>query len=83
MCAWLLSIALPDGVCVGVCVCACICVPTGVLMTGGVIWTLYDWLNNLYNFCIAAVVSIVSRCGFSIDAHSRNQSNKSKLVLTQ
>ena len=30
---------------------------------------------------MVAVVSIVNRCGFSIDVHHRNQPNKSKLVL--
>ena len=30
---------------------------------------------------MAGVVDIISRCGLSIDAHRRNQPNKSKLVL--
>ena len=30
---------------------------------------------------MAATVSIVSRCGLSIDAHHRNQHNESKLAM--
>ena len=30
---------------------------------------------------MAAIVDIVSRCGFRIEAHHRNQPNKSKLAL--
>ena len=41
----------------------------------------YDWLNKLYMLYVAATVSIISRCGLTIDVHHRNQSNKSKLAL--
>ena len=47
----------------------------------GMIRTMYDWLNKFYNFYMAAVVNIISRCGLSIDAHHTNQRNKSKLAL--
>ena len=59
-----------------VCVCACVraCLPPRLLITSGVIWTPYDYLNKFYSFYMAAIVDIV-------DARSRNQPNKSKLVL--
>ena len=41
----------------------------------------YDWLNRFYSFYAAAVVSIVSRRGFTIDAWHENQPNKDKLAL--
>ena len=44
-------------------------------------WTPYDWLNKFYSCYMAAIVGIVSRCGFIIEAYHRNQPNKSKLVL--
>ena len=39
------------------------------------IWTPYDWLNKFYSFCV------VSRHGLTIEAHRKNQPNKSKLAL--
>ena len=51
------------------------------LITSGVIWTSYDWLNKLYSFYVAALVGIVSRHGLSIDAWFENQANKHKLAL--
>ena len=41
----------------------------------------YDWLNKFYSFYLPAVVSTVCRRGLSIDAHCKNQPNKSKLAL--
>ena len=64
-----------------VCVCVSVCLPPRLVITSGVIWTSYDWLSKFYSFYIAAVVSIVSRCGIAIEAHHRNQPNKSRLVL--
>ena len=43
--------------------------------------SIYDWLNKFYSFYMAAVVSIISRHGLSIDAYHRNQLDNSKLVL--
>ena len=50
--------------------CACVCVspPPRLLITSGVIWTPYDWLNKFYSIYMAAVVGIVSRCGLSTEA---------------
>ena len=50
-------------------------------MTSGVIWTPYDWLNKFYSFCMGAIVGFVSRHGLTIEAHGRNQPNKSKVAL--
>ena len=44
-------------------------------------WKTYDWLNKFYNLCMTTVVSIVSRHGLRIEAHHRNQHNKTKLAL--
>ena len=34
----------------------CVCL---VLITSGMIWTPYDWLNKLYSFYIMAVVVVI------------------------
>ena len=52
-----------------------------MFITSGVIWTPYDQLNNIHSFHAEAVVSIISRCGLSIDAGHENQPNKHKLAL--
>ena len=75
--AWFLDIDLVREVCV----CVSVCPPPRLLITSGVIWTPYDWLNKYYSFCMAAIVDIVSRCGLRIGARHRNQPNKSKLTL--
>ena len=41
----------------------------------------YHWLNKFYNFYMAAVVSIVSRCDLKTEVYCKSQSNKTKLVL--
>ena len=45
------------------------------------ICTKYDWLHKSYSFYVAAVVSIITKYGLSIDAHCQNQPNKHKLAL--
>ena len=40
-----------------------VCLSARLLITSGVMWTPYDWLNKFYNFYLASVVSIVSRLG--------------------
>ena len=70
-------------------VCVCVSTPKAtyqyLLAWRGVIWTVYDLLNNFYSFYVhtymAAVISIFSRCGLSTDACHKNQPNKSKLSL--
>ena len=52
-----------------------------LLITNGMMWTPYDWLNKFYSLYVAAVVGIISRCGLSIDEHHENHLNKYKLAL--
>ena len=54
------------------CVCAFVCLPPRLLITSGVIWTPYDWLNNFYSFHMATAVVIGSRCGLRIEARGGN-----------
>ena len=50
-------------------------------MISGMIWAPYDWLNELYNFYMTAVVGIVSRHGLRVEVYHRNQHRKTKLAL--
>ena len=59
----------------------CVCPPPGLLITSGVIWTPYDWLNNFYSFYMATAVIIGSRGGLKIEARCVNYPNKSKPAL--
>ena len=59
----------------------CVCPLPRLLITSGVIWTPYDWLNKFYSFYMAAVVVIGSGRGLRIEARRGNQSNKSKPAL--
>ena len=54
----------------------CVCLPPRLLITSGIIWTPYDWLNKFYSFYMAAIVDIISRRGLSFDVHYENQCNK-------
>ena len=49
------------------CVCVCVCLPPRLLITSGVIWTPYDWLNKFYNQYMAIIVVIVNGHGLGID----------------
>ena len=64
-----------------ICVFGCVCPLLSILITSGMIWTLYDCLNKFYTFYMAAVVGIVSRHSLSNDEYRRNQPNNSKLLL--
>ena len=57
-----------NNLCVYVRVCVCLHVypPLRLLITNGVIWTPYNWLNKFYGCYMAAVVSIGSGCDVSI-----------------
>ena len=70
-------------ICVCACVCICVCPPSRLLITSGMIQISYDWLNKDCSFYMAAVAVIGGGCGLRIEAHHRNQSNKSKLSLYQ
>ena len=43
-------------VCVRVSV--CVCLPPRLLITNGVIWTIYNWLNKFYSCYVATAVSV-------------------------
>ena len=65
-------------VCMCVCVCVCVRVPTPrLLVTSGVIWTTYDWLNKFYTCYMATVAIIINGCGLGIDMPHENQPNNS------
>ena len=63
-----------------ICVCVHVSTPR-LLLTRGIIWTPYDWLNKFYNFCMAAIVGIDSRYVLRIEVYYGNQPDKSKLML--
>ena len=53
--------------CVDVCMCACLCFvfvcmcpPPRLLITSGVMWTPFNWLNKFYSCYLATVVIIVN-----------------------
>ena len=54
-------------VCMCVCVCVCVCPPPRLLITSGMIWTPYDWLNKFYSRYMEIVVIIVNGHGLGID----------------
>ena len=62
-------------------VCVSLCSPPRLLITSGITWITYDWLNKFNNFCVAAMVDSVIRCGLTIAVFQWNQPNKSKLAL--
>ena len=51
----------------------CMCSPPKLLIIGGMIWALYDWLNKFYSFYMAAIVDNISGRGPSIDVYHTNQ----------
>ena len=66
---WFLKIA---SVWMPVCVFACVCPPPKLLITSGVIWTPYDWLNKFYSCYMTIVVGIINGCGLGIDTCCRD-----------
>ena len=53
--------------------CFCVYPPLRVLITSGMIWIPYDWLNKkFYSFCMAFVVDVLRRYGFGSKVHHRN-----------
>ena len=49
--------------------CVFVCLPPRLLITSGVIWTPYDWLNKFYSCCMATV--IVNGHGLGIGTRRR------------
>ena len=39
------------------CVCECVCPPLRLIITSGVIWTTYGWLNKFYSCCMETVIN--------------------------
>ena len=69
--AWFLKIvSVRTSVCVFLYV--CVCPSPRLLITSGVVWTPYDWLNNFYSFYMAAEVVIGSGRGLRIKTHCGN-----------
>ena len=66
--------------CVSACVHACVYLLSRLVITNGMIWTQYDWLNEFFSFYMTATVNIISRCGLTIEVHRTNQPDN-KLVL--
>ena len=56
----------------------CVCLPPRLLITSGVIWTPYGWLNKFYRFYMATAVVIGSGHGLRIEERCVNQPNKGK-----
>ena len=48
-------------------VCVFVCPPPRLLITCGMIWTPYNWLNKFYSRYMAIVVVIVNGRGLGID----------------
>ena len=69
-------------VCVFACVCVCVSLSVSVslclslslrlLITSGMIWTTYDWLNKFCSCYMVTVVVIVNGHSLSIDMHCGN-----------
>ena len=57
---------------VGMHVCVCVCLHPRLLITSGMIWTSYDWLNKFYSCYMATIVIIVIGRGISIDTRCRH-----------
>ena len=56
-----------------VCIFVCMCIPAPrLLITSGVISTLYDWLSKLYSCYMATVVGTIDGCGLGIDTRREN-----------
>ena len=62
---WLTNVELASWLCV------CVCPPPRQLISSGMIWTPYDWLNKFYS-CYMAIVIIVNGCGLGIDRRRRH-----------
>ena len=58
-----------------------VCPPPRLLITNGMIWTPYDWLNKGYSLYMPTVVVISDGHGLRIEACHRSQPDKSKLSL--
>ena len=55
-----------------VCVCVCVCVCLRLLITSGMIWIPYNWLNKFYSCYMATLAIIVNGRGLGINMHHGN-----------
>ena len=53
-------------------VCVCVCLPPRLLITSGMMWTPYDWLNKFYGCHMATVVVIVNERDLGIGMRHRH-----------
>ena len=67
-CAWFLKIDPVQIIGMHVCVCP----RPRLLITSGVIWTSYNWLNKFYSCYMVTVVIIVNGRGLSIGMRRRH-----------
>ena len=56
----------------GLLVCVFVCPRPRLLITSGVIWTSYHWLNKFYSCYMATVVIIVNGRGLGIGTRHRH-----------
>ena len=62
--------------------CVSVCLPPRLLISSGMIWTPYDWLNKFYSCNMAAVVDVISRGGLSIEESRTNKPYKTNTIKT-
>ena len=55
--------------------------PPRLLLTSGMIWTTYNWLNKFYSCYMVMVAIIVNGRGLDINRRHGNLPNKIKLAL--
>ena len=67
--AWFLKIVPVQ---TSVCICVCVCPPPRLLITSGMIWTPYNWLNKFYSRYMAIIVVIINGHGLGIDTCCRH-----------
>ena len=54
------------------CLRVCVCPPPRLLLTSGVMWRPYDWLNKFYSCYMTFVVVIVNGRGLGIATRHRH-----------
>ena len=57
-------------------VCVSVCPPPRLLITSGVIWTLYNWLNKFYSCYMTTAVVIINGSGLGVNTRGGNLPTK-------
>ena len=65
-----LNVSVRTSVCI--CVWVFVCPPLGLLITCGMKWTPYDWLNKFYSCYMATVLVIINGHGIRIGMHCKH-----------